>query len=247
MLRRWVPLTKLAVLITCVTACSAGAIQKNALCTRTSRLDVASNNVGNMPLAFGTYTGPSLKSQLVDDLDALTVARDVSPTSLEDDFAYLIRINQSLYAAMSSLSWDASVAATNISVSEVIDEFSTITTTRHLARISEFILKNCATDVQNNVAPPDSVVEVVATSTSLLAEVIDRVNPDPSPVSENVSLGLTIAESLGIEVTNDVARCLGEKAQTVSQNQANGDDLEKAFKPIFADCGVDITSTTVGR
>ena len=229
-----------------VSACSAGAIQKNALCLRSSRLDVANSNVGNMPQVFGSYTGPSLKSQLLDDLEALTVAQEVGPTSLENDFAYLIRVNQSLYEVMSNLSWDTSVAATNQLVDEVLVEYSSITTTRHIARISEYLLKNCAEEVKNNVAPPDSVVEVIPTSTSLLAPTNDRTNLDPPPISEDISLGLTIAESLGIEVTNEVARCLGEKAQIVSQTQTNVDDLQKAFSPIFSACGVDVSSTTVG-
>lgn len=229
-----------------VSACSAGAIQKNALCQRSSRLDVANSNVGNMPQVFGSYTGPSLKSQLLDDLDALTVAQEVGPTSLENDFAYLIRVNQSLYEVMSDLAWDASAAATNLLVDEVLVEYSSITTTRHIARISEYLLKNCAEEAKNNVAPPDSIVEVISTSTSLLAPTNDRTNLDPPVISENISLGLTIAESLGIEVSNDVARCLGEKAQAVSQTQTNVDDMQEAFNPIFAACGVDVSSTTVG-
>ena len=147
---------------------------------------------------------------------------------------------------MSDLSWDTSVAATNQLVDEVLVEYSSITTTRHIARISEYLLKNCTEEAKNNVAPPDSVVEVIPTSTSLLAPTNDRTNLDPSPISENISLGLTIAESLGIEVTNEVARCLGEKAQIVSQTQTNVDDLQKAFSPIFSACGVDVSSTTVG-
>jgi hypothetical protein len=107
-------------------------------------------------------------------------------------------------------------------------------------------LKNCTEEAKNNVAPPDSVVEVIPTSTSLLAPTNDRTNLDPPVISENISLGLTIAESLGIEVTNEVARCLGEKAQIVSQTQTNVDDLQKAFSPIFSACGVDVSSTTVG-
>ena len=229
-----------------VIACSAGAIQKNALCQRSSRLDVANSNVGNMPQLFGSYTGLSLKSQLLDDLDALTVAQEVGPTSLENDFAYLIRVNQSLYEVMTDLSWDTSVAATNQLIDKALVEFASITTTRHIARISEYLLKNCAEESQNNVAPPDSAVEMIPTSTSLLTPTNDRVNPDPPAISENISLGLTIAESLGIEVTNEVARCLGEKAQVVSQTQTNVDDLQKAFSPIFSACGVDVSSTTVG-
>ena len=229
-----------------ISACSAGAIQKNALCQRSSRLDVANSNVGNMPLDFGSYTGLSLKSQLLDDLDALSVAQEVGPTTLENDFAYLIRVNQSLYEVMTDLSWDTSVAATNQVVDEALAEFASITTTRHIARISEYLLKNCVEESQNNVAPPDSAVAIIPTSTSLLAPTNDRVNPDPPAISENISLGLTIAESLGIEVTDEVARCLGEKAQVVSQTQTDVGDLDKAFSPIFSACGVDVSSTTVG-
>lgn len=244
MLRKSLYSVTLVAFVLLTVSCSAGAIQKNALCQRSSRLDTANDNTGNMPQSFGSYTGLSLKSQMLDDLDAMTVAKDVGPKSLEGDFAYLIRVNQSLYDAMSNLSWDSAVAATNSSIDEVLGEFATITTTRHIARVSEYLLKNCESEVQNNIAPPDSVVEVIATSTSLLSIVNDRINPDPPAMSENISLGLTIAESLGIEVTNDVARCLGEKAQLVSQTQTEGNDMQKAFHPIFAACGVDVTATT---
>ena len=244
MLRKSLYAVTLVAFVLLTVSCSAGAIQKNALCQRSSRLDTANDNTGNMPQSFGSYTGLSLKSQLIDDLDAMTVAKDVGPKSLDADFAYLIRVNQSLYDAMSNLSWDSAVAATNSSIDEVLGEFATITTTRHIARVSEYLLKNCESEVQNNIAPPDSVVEVIATSTSLLSIVNDRINPDPPAMSENISLGLTIAESLGIEVTNDVARCLGEKAQLVSQTQTNGNDMQKAFNPIFAACGLDVTATT---
>jgi hypothetical protein len=240
-LRKSFPLLSLLALTLLVSACSAGAIQKDALCQRSSRLDIANSNVGNMPQAFGSYTGLSLKSQLLDDLEALTVAQEVGPTSLDKDFAYLIRVNQSLFEVMTDLSWDTSVAATNRSIDESLIEFASITTTRHIARISEYLLKNCAEDAKDNVAPPDSVVEVIPTSTSLLAP-----TNDPHVISENISLGLTIAESLGIEVSNDVARCLGEKAQAVSQTQTNVDDMQEAFNPIFAACGVDASSTTIG-
>jgi hypothetical protein len=226
-------------------SCSAGAIQKNALCQRSSRLDAASSNVGTMPQVFGSLTGLSLKSQLLDDLDALTVAQEVGPASLENDFAYLIRVNQSLYEVMANLSWDASVAATSLSVEKVLSEYASITTTRHIARISEYLLKNCEEEMKGIVAPPDSVVDVIPTSTSLLTPTDDRINLDPPALSENISLGLTIAESLGIEVNNDVARCLGEKAQAVSQTQTNVEDLQKAFSPIFAVCGVDVSTTTL--
>ena len=91
MLRKSLSLVSLLALPLLVSACSAGAIQKDALCQRSSRLDVANSNVGNMPQAFGSYTGLSLKSQLLDDLEALSVAQEVGPTSLENDFAYLIR------------------------------------------------------------------------------------------------------------------------------------------------------------
>jgi hypothetical protein len=228
-----------------ITSCSAGAIQKNALCLRSSRLDAASSNVGTMPQVFGSLTGLSLKSQLLDDLDALTVAQEVGPASLENDFAYLIRVNQSLYEVMANISWDASVAATSLSVEKVLSEFASITTTRHIARISEYLLKNCEEEMKGNVAPPDSVVDVIPTSTSLLTPTDDRINLDPPALSENISLGLTIAESLGIEVNNDVARCLGEKAQAISQTQTNVEDLQKAFSPIFAACGVDVSTTSL--
>ena len=244
MLRKSLYFVTLLAFVVLTVGCSAGAIQKNALCQRSSRLDTANNNSGNMPQSFGSYTGLSLKSQILDDLDAMTVAKDVGPKSLDGDFAYLIRVNQSLYEVMSDLAWDSSVAATNNSVEKVLGEFASITTTRHIARISEYLLKNCESEIQNNIAPPDSVVEEIATSTSLLAVVNDRTNLDPPAVSENISLGLTIAESLGIEVTNDVAQCLGEKAQVISQSQTNSDDLQKTFAPIFAACGVDTTSTT---
>ena len=244
MLRKSLCTVTLFAFVLVTVSCSAGAIQKNALCERSSRLDTANNNIGNMPQSFGSYTGLSLKSQMLDDLDAMTVAKDVGPKSLEGDFAYLIRINQSLYEVMSDLSWDSSLAATNTSIEKVLSEFAVITTTRHIARISEYLLKNCVTEMQNNIAPPDSVVDVIATSTSLLSAVNDRTNLDPPADSENVSLGLTIAESLGLEVTNDVARCLGEKAQLVSQSQSTSDDLQKAFAPIFSACGIDTTSTT---
>lgn len=245
MVRKGFLLVSLLALQVFTTSCSAGAIQKNALCQRSSRLDAASSNVGTMPQVFGSLTGLSLKSQLLDDLDALTVAQEVGPASLENDFAYLIRVNQSLYEVMANLSWDASVAATSLSVEKVLSEYASITTTRHIARISEYLLKNCEEEMKGNVAPPDSVVDVIPTSTSLLTPTDDRINLDPPALSENISLGLTIAESLGIEVNNDVARCLGEKAQAVSQTQTNVEDLQKAFSPIFAVCGVDVSTTTL--
>ena len=244
-MRKGFLLVSLLALQVFITSCSAGAIQKNALCLRSSRLDAASSNVGTMPQVFGSLTGLSLKSQLLDDLDALTVAQEVGPASLENDFAYLIRVNQSLYEVMANLSWDASVAATSLSVEKVLSEYASITTTRHIARISEYLLKNCEEEMKGNVAPPDSVVDVIPTSTSLLTPTDDRINLDPPALSENISLGLTIAESLGIEVNNDVARCLGEKAQAVSQTQTNVEDLQKAFSPIFAVCGVDVSTTTL--
>lgn len=244
-MRKGFLLVSLLALQVFTTSCSAGAIQKNALCQRSSRLDAASSNVGTMQQVFGSLTGLSLKSQLLDDLDALTVAQEVGPASLENDFAYLIRVNQSLYEVMANLSWDASVAATSLSVEKVLSEYASITTTRHIARISEYLLKNCEEEMKGNVAPPDSVVDVIPTSTSLLTPTDDRINLDPPALSENISLGLTIAESLGIEVNNDVARCLGEKAQAVSQTQTNVEDLQKAFSPIFAVCGVDVSTTTL--
>ena len=245
MVRKGFLLVSLLALQVFITSCSAGAIQKNALCLRSSRLDAASSNVGTMPQVFGSLTGLSLKSQLLDDLDALTVAQEVGPASLENDFAYLIRVNQSLYEVMANISWDASVAATSLSVEKVLSEFASITTTRHIARISEYLLKNCEEEMKGNVAPPDSVVDVIPTSTSLLTPTDDRINLDPPALSENISLGLTIAESLGIEVNNDVARCLGEKAQAISQTQTNVEDLQKAFSPIFAACGVDVSTTSL--
>ena len=245
MVRKGFLLVSLLALQVFTTSCSAGAIQKNALCQRSSRLDAASSNVGTMPQVFGSLTGLSLKSQLLDDLDALTVAQEVGPASLENDFAYLIRVNQSLYEVMANISWDASVAATSLSVEKVLSEFASITTTRHIARISEYLLKNCEEEMKGNVAPPDSVVDVIPTSTSLLTPTDDRINLDPPALSENISLGLTIAESLGIEVNNDVARCLGEKAQAISQTQTNVEDLQKAFSPIFAVCGVDVSTTSL--
>lgn len=244
MLRKSLNTVTVLVFILLTMGCSAGAIQKNALCERASRLNTANNNTGEMPQSFGSYTGLSLKSQLLDDLDAMAVAKDIGPKSLVGDFDYLVRINQSLYEVMSNLTWDTSLAATNNSIEKVLIEFAAITTSRHIARVSEYLLENCDSDIQENFAPPDSVVEMLATSTSLLSVVNDRINLDPPAISENISLGLTIAESLGIDVSQDVARCLGEKAQSASQSQKNVDDLQKAFAPIFSACGVDAPATT---
>ena len=141
-LRKSFPLLSLLALTLLVSACSAGAIQKDALCQRSSRLDIANSNVGNMPQAFGSYTGLSLKSQLLDDLEALTVAQEVGPTSLENDFAYLIRVNQSLFEVMTDLSWDTSIAATNQSIDESLIEFASITIPFSLSISSSIVFRD---------------------------------------------------------------------------------------------------------
>jgi hypothetical protein len=73
----------------------------------------------------------------------------------------------------------------------------------------------------------------------------DRINPDPPAASENIALGITIAESLGIKVTNEVARCLGEKAQSSTQMPTIGNSLDQSLIEIFTACGIDISTTTV--
>jgi len=234
-----------SLLIAFIAGCSAGAIQKNSLCERSSRVNTASENIGNMGKIFSSSNGPTLKSQLLDDLNALTVSQDVAPSSLDADFAYLVRINQTLFDEMSTLYWDSTVAATNSLISQTLSEFSSVTTTRHLARVADFLLKNCGSDVPTNFAPPDSAIDTVATSTSLLAAVNDRINPDPPAASENIALGITIAESLGIKVTNEVARCLGEKAQSSTQMPTIGNSLDQSLIEIFTACGIDISTTTV--
>ena len=228
--------------------CNAGAIQQNAICERGSKIDGAITSIGSLPQQALISNGEALRNEIQDDVNTLVTATEVSPESLVQDFTNVIERVRTVYGAFESVSWDTAIAATNVEVGNALASLDSPNTRRHLARIADYLIRKCS-DVSAQVsAPADSVVETVLPSTSLLAEVPDRVNPDPPRTSEDLALGYTVAESLGLTVDDKVALCLGKQIQSIDSADSAVTDKEYVakFAPAFQVCGIDISTTTVG-
>ena len=231
-----------------VPGCSAGAVQQNAICDRGSKIDAAIVSIGSLPKQALVSNAEALRNEIQEDINALVIAAEVTPDSLVQDFTNVIGRLRTVYGAFETLAWDSAIAATDADVESALTSVDSPNTRRHLARIAEYLIKKCSDIATAVSAPADSVVETVLPSTSMLLEVPDRVNPDPSRESEDIALGYTVAESLGLTINDDVAQCLGKEIQSVSNAETATDDREYSdkFAPAFRACGIDISTTTLG-
>lgn len=231
-----------------VAGCNAGAIQQNAICERASKIDAAIASIGALPKQALISNGEALRNEIQDDVNSLVIAAEVTPESLVQDFTNVIERVKTVYGAFETVSWDTAFAATNVDVGNALADLDSPNTRRHLARIADYLIKKCTDTSAQVSAPADSVVETVLPSTSLLAAVPDRVNPDPPRASEDIALGYTIAESLGLTVDDKVALCLGKEVQSVDNADTAITDKEYAdrFASAFQVCGIDISTTTLG-
>ena len=229
-------------------SCNAGAVQINALCERGSKIDAAITSVGALPKQALALNSEALRNEIQEDVNALVIAAEVTPDSLVQDFTNVISRLRAVYRAFETVSWDSALAATNPEVEKALGNIDSPNTRRHLARIADYLIKKCSEITTQGSAPADSVVETVSPSTSLFVSVPDRVNPDPLRTTEDLALGYTIAESLGLTVDDTVAQCLGKEVQSIDNADTATNDKEYSamFAPAFRVCGIDISTTTLG-
>ena len=229
-------------------SCGVGATEKEAICSRATRIEQSVTQVSSLVTSALSMGGEALRNQLQDDVNSFLVALDVAPKSLTADLSNIVQKLQNLYIAFESVSWDTARASNDDNVARTLEVISSANSLRHLVRISDYITKNCTTESVDATPPPDSSLSSIATSTSLLTPVADRVNPDPPRKSEDIALGYTLADSLGITIDEVVAECLGRAVQSVTNADLapTEDEYVRAFNPAFEKCGIDISTTTLG-
>lgn len=224
-------------------SCSAGAVQRDAVCERSSALDLAVTRAGQLATGVKSLNAAVLRSQLDEDLANLTAALDVAPRSVASDISILADRLRALYGALELLDWNSVEFVSDERLNSAVSELDSVNTRRHLARLTDYLLKDCDAEPSDFLPPPDSVIATQLPPTSIAAQNQDPVAVAQDPLTAYVALGTAIAESVGAKVTVPQAQCLGEAADSVSlsADQAVDGNYSDLFAPIFAKCGVNVS------
>jgi hypothetical protein len=233
----------IATLLLTLAGCSAGAVQRDAVCDRSNAIDIAVGRTGELAKGVKSMNPAALRNQLDEDLNNLVAALDVAPKRISGDLATVSDRLRDLYGALELLDWDPVRFVSDQTLARAVANLGSVNTTRHLARITDYLLTSCQDEASAALPPPDSVVQLPPTSTSIATNNEEPIPADQDLLTAHVAMGSAIAESLGLKVTVDEAECLGREADLVSlsADQATDGNYEEPFRPIFAKCGVSVT------
>ena len=221
-------------------SCSAGAVERDAICERGPALELAVARTGELRNEALALNADVLRNQLQEDVQILLVASDVAPEKLAMDLSTVTGRLQGLYAAYEFTGWDQSKAASDDEVVESLENLDSPNSRRHLERIGEFLVEECDTEPITDSPPPDSVVVEVGPSTSIATVLPDRETPDAPIASAHIALGRVLAESRGIPIDDAKAQCLGREVEgiTGAEQATNPEQYERAYDDAFVTCGV---------
>ena len=228
-------------------ACSAGAVQRDAVCGRSAALDVAVSRIGELPSDVRSMNASVLRSQLDEDIANLTVALDVAPRSIAGDLSSISDRLLNLYGALELLDWDPVRFVSDERLADELTTLASVNTRRHLARITDYLLTSCSIESGGALPPPDSIVAVPVTSTSIASSADDPIPADQDLLTAHVAMGSAIAESLKVTVSVEQAECLGREADavsvgtgSVSADNVKDGNYDSLFASIFVKCGVSV-------
>ena len=233
----------IATLLLTLAGCSAGAVQRDAVCDRSNAIDIAVGRTGELAKGVKSVNPAALRNQMDEDLNNLVAALDVAPKRISGDLATVSDRLRDLYGALELLDWDPVRFVSDQTLALAVANLGSVNTTRHLARITDYLLTSCQDEASAALPPPDSVVQLPPTSTSIATNIEEPIPADQDLLTAHVAMGSAIAESLGLKVTVDEAECLGREADLVSLSvdQAADGNYDDLFRPIFAKCGVNVT------
>lgn len=222
--------------------CSAGAVQRDAICERSSALDIAVVRSSELSKGVKGQNAAVLQNQIDEDLANLVAALDVAPPSISGDIATIADRLRSLYGALELVDWDASRFVSDEDVANAVAQLSSVNTRRHQARITGYLLRSCDDGNSDALPPPDSIVQIPPSSTSVVAVGDDPVPVDQDLLTAHVAMGSAIADSIGATVTVDEAECLGREADAISLSaeQIEPGSYDRLFGAIFIACGVNV-------
>lgn len=193
-----------------------------------------------------------LRSQLDEDIANLTAALDIAPRSIAGDLSSISDRLRNLYGALELLDWDPVRFVADERLADELTTLASVNTRRHLARITDYLLTSCSIDAGGALPPPDSIVAVPVTSTSIASSADDPIPADQDLLTAHVAMGSAIAESLKVMVSVEQAECLGREADAISLGSGSlgsGSDVEDnvkdgnyddLFASIFVKCGVSV-------
>lgn len=229
-----------ALLLVAATACSAGAVQRDAVCDRGTALELAVSRTSELSDDALSLNADVLRNQIEEDVSSFLVASDVAPESLAGDLTTMTTRLQALTLAYAAVNWDQADASMNDDVREALDDIGGANSRRLLVRITDFLLKECETEPITDTPPPDTAVATIPPSTSLAPALPDRETPDPPLSSAHVALGKVVAESRGIPIDDAKAECLGREIESVTgaEAAATAEEYERAYDQAFVICGV---------
>ena len=220
--------------------CSAGAVQRDAVCDRGTALELAVSRTGELADEALSLNADVLRNQMEEDIAAFLVSSDVAPDSLAEDLTTMTTRLQALTLAYASVNWDQADAAVDDGVREALDDVGGANSRRLLVRITDFLLKECETEPITDTPPPDSAVATIPPSTSVAPALPERETPDVPVSSAHIALGRTVAESRGLPIDDVKAECLGREIEAVTGAEAaqTADEYERAYDQAFVICGV---------
>ena len=224
-------------------ACSAGDTQRVAICERAIAIDTAIARSGELPRETKAMNAAVLRNQLDEDMRNLTAALDIAPKSIVTDISTVLSRLRNLYGSLELLDWDAARFVSNDRLNEALADLDSVNTRRHLARLSGYLVEACEDQTLGGSVPPDTVIAVPATSTSI-SVVDDPIPEEQDLLTVHVAMGTAIAEGLGIPVSIEEAECLGREADLVTVEGEDVDPadwrrrVDQAFLEIFPRCGL---------
>lgn len=225
------------------TGCAAGAIQRDAICERSAAIETAVLRTGELAGSTRAMNAAVLRNQLDEDLANLGTALDVAPENIVGDLSTIVERLRNLYGALELLDWDSARFISDERLDSALVTLGSVNTRRHLARLSDYLLKACSREEATGDAPPDSIVVLPSTSTSM-PSLEDPIPSVEEPLTAHVAMGSAIAEAEGIQVTVEQAECLGREADQMAIDSDVADvdawrsKWEVLLKVIFAKCKV---------
>lgn len=223
--------------------CAAGAVQRDAICERSAAIETAVLRTGELPGSTKAMNAAVLRNQLDEDLANLGAALDVAPESIVGDLSTIIDRLRNLYGALELLDWDAARFISDEGLDSALGVLDSVNTRRHLARLSDYLLKACTQEEAAGNAPPDSIVVMPSTSTSM-PSLEDPIPSEEELLTAHVAMGSAIAEAEGVQVTVEQAECLGAEADQLAI-ESDAQDIETwrskwevSLRVIFAKCEV---------
>jgi len=236
------PITVLCAIVG-LTGCAAGAVQRDAICERSVAIETAILRTGELADTTKGMNAAVLRNQLDEDLTNLGAALDVAPDSIVGDLSTIVDRLRNLYGALELLDWDSARFISDPLLDESLEALGSVNTRRHLARLSDYLIKGCTQDVAAGVAPPDSIVVLPSTSTSM-PSIEDPIPTEEKLLTAHVAMGSAIAEAEGVQVSVEQAECLGREADQLSIDADEADaeawkrKWEVSLRVIFTKCDV---------